>query len=1215
MIQLTNNQLNEIFPFFFEVNNDLEIKNYGKSFAKLISKKELNFNNDFFIHRPFFQQISFEILKQEASQIFIIELVRENMILRGQFISSKDNCSIIFIGSPYIQSLEQLKEKEFNINDFAPHDATFDFLNLVDNIENQGKEINKLHQQLVFTSKKLEQSEADYKMTLESASDIIFTCDIEGYFIYSNPAGEKISEYNLEELKKIRYIDLVRKDYKQKTANHYFNQIENKIPSSYFEFPLISKSGKEKWIGQSVQIRKEDGKFQLAALAIDITRQKKSEFALKSTKQKLESILNEMTDVIWSVGLPDMEGLFITKSFTNLYELSVEEWISNPKIVETLIVDEDKWIFEKIYLDARNFGYFSETYRIKTKSGAIKWITNRGKIVLDKHGNRVRIDGSTIDNTKQYLAEEKFNNEIKLQEILIDIASTYINIDLKNVKKAIKDSLKKVSLFIGADAAYIFENNRRIFEKKHAWYLETTDLESTDILPVTLSKNLFQKHIEGEFVHIQNHDTLDLDELELKTHLVETGIESIISVPIFNKGELIIILGFNKKNGSLAYTSREKNLLNLFGQMILGIQMRIEKEHLLYKQEEKFRNIISNMNLGLVEVDNYDNIIFANQSFCEMSGYTHKELKGKNVDELLLTEDSKKIIAENILKRAQGISDSCEIELFNKNGDRKWWFLSGAPNYNDKGELIGSIGINLDITDQKTLEKELAEAKNIAEKAAKAKESFLANMSHEIRTPLNVIIGVIRQMRKEDLSDKQAFYVKQSESSANHLLTILNNILDIAKIESGEMEVINDQSVNLTAIANNVQSILYSQANEKNLNFSTTVSPDIHMALMGDEIRLRQVLINLIGNSIKFTQEGKVSLNLSILSKDENTQTIRFVVEDTGIGMSESFILRIFDKFSQEQTTANRKFEGTGLGMAISNDLINMMGGKLNVESQKNIGTTFTFDIPFVKGNLDNKTIELNSIRDDAFKGYKILLVEDNEMNRLIASLSLSILKVDITEAENGLIALEKLKNETFDLILMDIQMPEMDGIEATQEIRNTLKLKTPIIAMTANAFKHDIDLYLSIGMNDYITKPYDEDELLTKIGNTLNASKKVETKEIIEIQTENDLYDLSYIKKISKGNTVFVEKMTKIFIELIEVSIPNLEKAIKNGDVDTIKKITHKIKPSSIQMGIQGIHEPIKKIELYAVDDMNINLEKWVKEITECLREVLVEIKKEKNF
>ncbi|MFY8189120.1 MAG: ATP-binding protein [Flavobacterium sp.] len=275
-----------------------------------------------------------------------------------------------------------------------------------------------------------------------------------------------------------------------------------------------------------------------------------------------------------------------------------------------------------------------------------------------------------------------------------------------------------------------------------------------------------------------------------------------------------------------------------------------------------------------------------------------------------------------------------------------------------------------------------------------------------------------------------------------------------------------------SALVYNVHSIIYSQAADKNLSFILNMNPEIKPVLLGDETRLRQVLINLIGNAIKFTENGTIQLTVSLLSENENRQILRFEVEDSSIGMSEEFITKLFDKFSQEQNTSNRKYEGTGLGMAISRDLIELMGSKLIVKSTKSVGTTFSFDLDLEIGNNENLVIMSPQVKENVFKNKKALLVEDNEMNRFIAIQSLSYLGFEVIEAENGKIAIDKVSSFEFDLILMDIQMPVMDGLEATGYIRNQLKNNTPIIALTANAFKHDIELYMSKGMNDYIIKP-----------------------------------------------------------------------------------------------------------------------------------------------
>ncbi len=704
-----------------------------------------------------------------------------------------------------------------------------------------------------------------------------------------------------------------------------------------------------------------------------------------------------------------------------------------------------------------------------------------------------------------------------------------------------------------------------------------------------------EQHQKGEAFYIPNVFELNNEEeAGLKSILEPQGIKSLIAIPMLDGDELIGFVGFDSVKNHYNYSKKEKRLLFLFGQMLINIRNRQKWDNQLRIQEEKYRNIIANMNLGLLEVDLNDIIIYANQSFCEMSGYTLQEIKSKPAAELFVKEDQKQIIEEKNNQRKNSVSDSYEIEVKDKNGEPHWWFVSGAPNYNDKGQLIGSIGIHLDITEQKRLEQELAKAKTFAEAAAKAKELFLANMSHEIRTPLNVIIGMIRQLTKENLTQDQHFYVKQSESSAKHLLTILNNVLDIAKIESGDMEIIKS-AFSPSALAYNVHSIMFSQSKDKNLDFKLNISPEISPVLIGDDTRLRQVLINLIGNSIKFTDKGNINLSVELLEDQPNAQILKFEVSDSGIGMSEDFLSKIFVKFSQEQNTSNRKYEGTGLGMAISNDLINLMGGKMEVKSFKDKGTICSFNLSLPKGNPESLTTKSQQIKEGAFKGKKALLVEDNEMNRFIAIQSLDYLGFETVEAENGLIATELIKKQNFDLILMDIQMPVMDGVEATTFIRETLLNNTPIIALTANAFKHDIDLYLKKGMNDFITKPYDEQDFFRKIEHILglfnNDENQINLKNSEKSMTLDQNYDLSQLINMSKGNDVFVNKMVKIFKSLSKENIVLLKQHIQNNEIEGFKKIAHKIKPSIDQMGIVSLKSTIREIENFDNNETNLSL------------------------
>lgn len=295
-----------------------------------------------------------------------------------------------------------------------------------------------------------------------------------------------------------------------------------------------------------------------------------------------------------------------------------------------------------------------------------------------------------------------------------------------------------------------------------------------------------------------------------------------------------------------------------FCSFIQDISERKNAENQLKYQEEKYRNIIANMNLGLIEVDNNEIIKYVNQSFLEISGYEMNELIGKNPSKMFVFGENIEIMKNKQSLREKGISDIYQIPIKNKRGELRWWAISGAPNFDDKGNLLGSIGIHLDITEQKQLEIDLENEKLKAEEASKAKEAFLANMSHEIRTPLNAIIGFLRELSKQELTDLQKKYIENSSIASKHLLAIINNILDISKIEAGEMSLESEDFILEKSIAN-VVTVLYPKAQQKGISLNSKCNSLIAGVLKGDALRIEQILFNLVGNSLKFTQKGEIN--------------------------------------------------------------------------------------------------------------------------------------------------------------------------------------------------------------------------------------------------------------------------------------------------------------------------------------------------------------------
>jgi len=616
-------------------------------------------------------------------------------------------------------------------------------------------------------------------------------------------------------------------------------------------------------------------------------------------------------------------------------------------------------------------------------------------------------------------------------------------------------------------------------------------------------------------------------------------------------------------------------------------------------REEKYRGIIANMNLGLMEVDNNQIIRFVNKSFCDMCGYSLEELIGFSAPSLFLEAKFLKFFEDKINIRKTGISDAYEIKTKNKIGEEKWWFISGAPSYNDAGVMIGTIGIHLDITDQKIMQAQLKAAKEVAEKAHAAEQEFLANMSHEIRTPLNAIAGMTYLLQDTPVNNEQQEYLDVVQSSTEILLRLVTNILDISKIEAGKIDA-NLKELDIIRLLKGLEKTIRIQHKNSAVKvvFEYPVSPI--QFVVSDDLMITQILLNILSNASKFTDKGEIKLQTELYSNNDDKVLLNVKISDTGRGMSKIEQNTIFEKFTQAGDDESRS-KGTGLGLAITKKLIQLLNGTIHLESKEGEGTSFNILLPLIKGQstiLVERPEDACKVHYD-FKGCKVLVAEDNEVNRKYIGKLLSKWEVAFQFAENGEEAINMLSvPNSFELILMDLQMPIKDGIEATIEIRNSDEWyrNIPIIGVSATAIIGIKQIAKESGINDFVSKPYTPTQLQVAMGQFLRrkSSNNGEVMEIVDKDGKfvfNEMFNIKHLEELLDGDYEYAKVLFEIFETTIVPQIDDLKELYNKNDCAAFKTLVHKIKPTFSMVGIPGFDVLLNKIEKQAGTINNLEL------------------------
>ena len=616
------------------------------------------------------------------------------------------------------------------------------------------------------------------------------------------------------------------------------------------------------------------------------------------------------------------------------------------------------------------------------------------------------------------------------------------------------------------------------------------------------------------------------------------------------------------------------------------------------KTEEELRKLsiaVEQSPASIVITDKSGNIEYVNPQFERVTGYAKHEVIGRNPRILKSGRMPQDTYVDLWKTITRGEIWSGELQNRNKNGEIYWEFASICPIKNDAGEVTHFIAVKENISLLKLREEELRAAKEIAEAANQAKSEFLANMSHEIRTPMNAVIGMGHLLRNTRLTDEQQEYLTALQSSSRNLLGVINDILDFSKIEAGKME-IKPSEFRLHDVLQDVYSLIGPLAKEKALELRFCIPESIPGALVGDPLRLEQVLINLTGNAVKFTDQGEIVVIAEVLEQEATRMRLCFTVKDTGIGIEPGQQQRLFQPFTQADSSHTRRHGGTGLGLTISRQLVEKMGGKIWVDSEPGKGSAFFFTVQFGLVR-DARWTELLSYKaphikpSPQFRGVQVLLVEDDRLNQIVAQRLLESYGVQVAIAENGLDALEAVKRQSFDLVLMDIQMPELDGYQVTAEIRKEERFRDlPIIAMTAHAMAGEREKCLAAGMNDHFTKPFDPGELKRLLVKWI-PSGSLQESSCSEIQANLE----RFVEHM--GEKPALAPLDAV-LDLVPERLAGLRNALMKNDWEAAKEQAHLLRGSLNIYGSEGLARLLGDIEDGAglaseVDDIVQKLEK----------------------
>ncbi|MGC4039711.1 MAG: PAS domain S-box protein [Flavobacterium sp.] len=996
--------------------------------------------------------------------------------------------------------------------------------------------------------------ENQYRSLIESAADLIYEINLDSCITYVNQFTEKTLGFSREEILDKQFFKFIRSDYVDYVVDFYKDIPKQANQYNDLVFPIVKKDHESIWVSQKVTLkRNENGEIVgFSAIARDITLVKSLEIEHYNRSKKVR-IHNETLKILTSQSYSNKDTFngilknILKISSTNCSIDRVSYWVmlkegircesmyylSSDRFEKNFVIDRERHplyfknietgnqivasnVYDNSITQELCFDYFPKN---NIKSLLDTPILINGEIIgilcFEKVEKTIEWDNEDINFSRsvadliaiaiesQLLLESDKKLSYKSNILTVISKNTHKFLTNKNTQEVLTSILDEVGQVLNVDRISYFslDNGAATYSQKLRWIAAENGFTETNPLLQSLSSDIlsfvFEK-MNTEFYYVSM--VKKIKDPITKAFLEKLGTKSVLFLPLMVKNKMIGFLVFDDISFEREWTLDEITILQSLANDISSAFERNINEAIIKESEEKFRLLASNIP-GTVHLSKYNDKwtkIYLNDEIEKLTGYQKEDFLQNKIFYIdLVHPDDLKIVqakADELFRNKQKIH--LIYRIVNKEGKSVWVEEFGEPIFKENSiEYI--VGIFIDIT-QRIEAEEAIKAKNYAEAANKAKSEFLANMSHEIRTPLNGIIGFTELLMSSNLQDIQKKYMETINQSASSLMEVINNILDFSKIESGKLE-LNVEKVDVTEITNQVVDLIRYGADIKELTINLDIDENVPKYIEVDYIRLKQVLVNLLSNAVKFTEKGAIDLKVSIAGQTDDTKIkLKFLVKDTGIGIKKKNQLKIFEAFSQEDSSTTKKFGGTGLGLSISNQLLSLMNSQLELSSNFGEGSEFSFVLEVNHYSQQPAKIKGQHVKNSSASSVvttdekTIFIVEDNKINMLLAKTLVKqiVPNARIFELENGKDALEKTQELLPDLILMDIQMPVMNGYDSTQEIRKIPHAdKIPIIALTAGTIVGEKEKCIEYGMNDYIPKPIDKEHLVKIISQWISIN------------------------------------------------------------------------------------------------------------------------------